>query len=460
MCKTQTQQYIFELHLAKSKRNCLRPLVNQYNQGKPLRDRLRSSHIKLAEYLLNLYYYRLNSAQGAGRRVLVPRQPLPTLRTSNGALAQEMGVGKRTIINLRQRLEQAGLIAYAAWHGTNSSYELDINPMVMHLQTKQVNDNHNSLFFCVDVKTLRHIETGNLLQDTNKLINKSGAASPTGVDNQSFTVVEDVEKSLKPWKEAEKPVEKAATEAARDNQEAASPTAQDNLGTGYETIENPTVARGQEPSPPSSAAPPRSEPAETLPFELDDAVGHLDLPDRNEVERIGRSVWAYAHEVLYSDKWLSNSVKWEAQVAITEYLAWWVKPGGYDKAKTILRRRIRMVRRWLDNDPVLKKQKLGDLDGVRRTRWIPLPNSYFDMRNEHGFHKTREWYNKSQKDQAKDKRDEVLTKAVNQYEKSLLPGAEYGPDQAYHVLTQALRKKYGTGIIREFQERIAELQAA
>lgn len=449
MCKTQTEQYIFELHLTKSKRNCLRPLVKQYNEGKPLGERLRSSHIKLAEYLLVLYYNRLKSAQGIGRRVLVPRQPLPTLRTSNGALAQEMGVSKRTIINLRQRLEEAGLIAYAAWHGTNSSYELDINPMILHLQTKQVNDNHNSLFFCVDVKTLRHIETGNLLQDTNKLINKSGAASPTGVDNQSFTVIKGVEKSLKPWKEAEKPVEKAATEAAQDNQ-----------GTGYETTENPTIARGQEPSPPICAAPPRREPAESLPIDLEEAVGHLDLPDRNEVERIGRSVWAYAHATLYGDKWLSNSVKWEAQVAITEYLAWWVKPGGYAKAKLILIRRVDMARKWLDRDPALRKQKLGELDNVRPTRWLPLPNRYFDMRNEHGFHVTQQWYNASQVAIAEAKRKEAITKAVNQYEKSLLPGAEYGPDQAYHVLTQALRKKYGTDIIREFQERIAQLQAA
>jgi hypothetical protein len=178
------------------------------------------------------------------------------------------------------------------------------------------------------------------------------------------------------------------------------------------------------------------------------------------VERIARTVWAYAHATLYGDKWLSNSVKWEAQVAIAEYLAWWVKPGGYAKAKLILLRRVDMARKWLDRDPALRKQKLGDLDGIRPTRWLPLPNRYFDMRNKHGFHVTQQWYNASQAAKAVAKRKEAITKAANQYEKSLLPGAEYGPDQAYHVLTQTLRKKYGNDIILEFQERIALLQTA
>ncbi|MGH1435489.1 MAG: hypothetical protein ACRBG0_13650 [Lewinella sp.] len=450
MCKTQTAQYIFELHLKKSKRDCLRPLINQYNQGRPLREQLRSAHIKLAEHILNLYYARLSTAQGAGSRVLLPGQPLPTLRTSNGALANEMSSCKRTIINLRQRLEDAGIIAYAAWHGTNSSYELDINPMAMHLQTKQVSDNHNSLFFSVEVKTLRHIETGNLLQDTNKLINKSGAPSPTGTDNQSFTVIKDVENTQNVWKEPKEPVENAASESA-----------QDTFRQGNETIEIRTRDQGQELSPPSSAAPPRWEPAETLPGDLQEALSHIeDIKDRNEAERIGRSVWAYAHQVLFSDKWLSDNVKREAQIAITEYLAWYNQPGGYQKAKIILRRRIRMVRGWLDRDPALKKQKLGDLDSVRPTRWIPLPNKYFDMRNEHGFHKTQQWYNDSQAAKIKSQRDEALNRAMDQYEKSLLAGAQYGPDQAYHVLTQELRKKHGSAIIREFQERIAQLQTA
>lgn len=442
MCKTQTQQYIYELHLAKSRKQCLRPLVNEYNQGRPLRQRLRSAHIKLAEHLLNLYFARLKSAQGPGRLVLVPGQPLPTLRTSNGALAKEMGVTSRTIMNLRERLAQAGIIAAGAWHGTNSSYELHLNPLALHLQTRQIHQNQNALFFAIQWKTFRHIETGNLLQDTNKALLESGA----DVENTATQAAPDTRE--------------AAATSVPVTKKAAPTSTPDTEQTGYETDENPTTARGPEPAPPSCAAPPRQQPAETLPALLEEATGHLAPKDRNEVERIGRSIWAYAHAELYGDKWLSHSVCWEAQVALTEYLAWWVKPGHFEKARLIVMRRIDMVRNWLDRDPTRRKAALGSIESTPAERWIPLPNHYFDMRNEHGFHRTQEWYNRRQRKIAQAKRKEALTRAVNQYGKSLLPGAPYGPDQAYRTLSQKLRKQYGNNIIREFQERLAQLKAA
>lgn len=457
MCTTATQQIIYELHLAKSRKNCLRPLVETYNEGRPLGERLRSSHIKLAEFLLNLYFYRLKSAQGPGRRILIPGQPLPTLRTSNGALAKEMGVSSRTIINLRDRLAQAGIIADAVWHGTNSSYELFLNPMIMHLQTRQDYSNQNHRFFSTLLQTFRHIETGNLLLDTNKPVNKSGADFATGTENQSVAPTPAVENAPEPWKKAKKPVEKPATDAAQDTQKAAATNTPDTRKTGYKTAENPTndASTADQTGNPGSAAP-----AASLPQSIEAATAHLSAANRNEVERIARSVWAYAHKELYSDKWLSNSVTYEAEVALAEYVAWWVKPAAYAKAKLILYRRIDMVRDWLDRDPARKEVQLGELEEQPASRWIPLPNRYFDMRNNNGFLRTQEWYNNKQRKTAAAKRKEALTKATNQYEKSLLPGAAYGPDQAYHKLTQALRKKYGQAIIREFQERIALLQPA
>ena len=476
MCVTPpnaTQQHIYELHLNKSKKQCLHPYIKEYNAGRSLKERLRLPHIRLVEKLLDMYYERLRTAQGPGRQVLLPNQPLPTLRTSNGALVKAMGDGctKRTVINYRNRLVKAGLITAAAtykngqrtvnngeWHGTNSSYELHLNPLVMHLQTRQVSENQNVFFLSVDVQTFRHIETGNLLQDTNEIINKSGADFSTGIDNQSFKPASDVENGAEVLERPQKPVEKAATESARDTKEVAATTTLDTTGAGYKTIENPSAGQQPEPSPPSCAAPPRTEPAEELPISIEEATSHLAQKDRNEVERIGRGLWAYAHKVLYGDKWLSNGVKHDAQVAITEYLAWYTKPGGYAKASQIFKRRIRMVRNWLNNCPARKNAQLGEITPQAHERWIPLPNLYFDMRNDrNGFHHTQKWYNEQQYKKAKEKRQEALDRAMSQYEKSLLPGAKYGPDQAYRKITQALRKAYGVAILQDFNERVVAL---
>lgn len=477
MCKaTATQQLIFELHLTKSKKEQLHPFVKRYNAGRPLKERLRLPHIKLAEKLLDMYYGRLKTAQGPGKCVLLPNQPLPKLRTSNGALVSAMGDGcsKRTIINYRNRLVKAGIITTGAiyengkrrvvngeWRGTNSGYDLHINPMIMHLQTRQVSDNQASLFLAVDVKTFHHIETGNQFQVTNEVINRSGADFTTGIDNQSVSGSGAVENCPDVLGSAEKPVEKAATNATRVTSEAAAEPTRVTPGAGYQTAENPADGtQQQEPSPPSCAAPPQA-PAEELPGSIEAVTQHLGQRDRNEAERVARSLWAYAHQLLYSDGWLANSIKYEAQVAITEYLVWGVKPGGYAKAAKIFKRRIRMVRRWLDRCPVRKAAKLGDIIPQQNERWIPLPNVYFDLRNQrNGFHVTQAWYNKAQQQTAIENRNEMLDRAVSQYQKSLEAGAAYGPDEAYQKITQTLHKaypKYSAALIRGFQERIAAL---
>ena len=77
---------------------------------------------------------------------LEPDQDLPPLRTNNKQLATMVGCSGRTIINLRERLAAALMIAPAAWHGTNSSYELAISFDIIQLELRGDPTNQVGLF--------------------------------------------------------------------------------------------------------------------------------------------------------------------------------------------------------------------------------------------------------------------------------------------------------------------------
>ncbi|MEO0876091.1 MAG: hypothetical protein AAFY48_15950, partial [Bacteroidota bacterium] len=422
----QIANSVFELHLANSKK-LLRKYINQYNSqftGKgSLKYKLRASHIKLAEHLLVLYYGTLRGQQRSRAGVLRGGEPLPTLRTSNGALAAEMGVCKSTIMNLRVRLRRAGLIAYKAWHGTNAPYELDLNPMVMFLrdQSGRWKGNLNGLFFSCSVKTLDHTVSGTQYpeypdQDTKKERNKSGEAEASMHEDAS----------------------------AKNGEAEASSASDQDTGSGYTAnvtdFGQSHQGEDQDTSPPDLRGTP---PPERFPVSLEEAIGHLSPQDQLKVKHAATLCWSKAEATIYRDEWLSDGQKEAGRIALAEYLARCVHPKRYAAARGEIQERIDMVFEWLR---------------AKEKRFVLLPRYYFDIRNaaKGGFLHTESWMRAKQVRRYRRSRRTAVTKAVNKYLKTFLPGQAVDRQRLHHELTQTLRKKWGKMAVLAFEQRIKQ----
>ncbi|PHN01883.1 hypothetical protein [Flavilitoribacter nigricans] len=117
----------------------------RYNQDKPLRKQLRAGHLTLMHRLLNIQRIVLWKQQ-SGRRPLSPGTPLPYLSANNVYLGIKINVSGRTIQNLRQRLQEAGLVLDEVWHGSKANYEMRLNPEVIFLGRRGDRRNWISLF--------------------------------------------------------------------------------------------------------------------------------------------------------------------------------------------------------------------------------------------------------------------------------------------------------------------------
>src|SRR5690606_15149051 len=138
------REELYSIDMGKSGK-LLRAFVDAYNEGRPMRERIRSNHVNLMEKLLHIYRVNLWQQQQDGA-LLVPGSPLPYLETNNGQLRHYLKCTERSMQHLRQRLKTAGLILEEIWHGSQRDYEMRLNPAVIHLGKAGDKTNYVGLF--------------------------------------------------------------------------------------------------------------------------------------------------------------------------------------------------------------------------------------------------------------------------------------------------------------------------
>lgn len=436
---------------AKSKK-LLAAYIDQYNAGKRLGEQLRSNHKQLAEYLLHLYSLALAREQAYGER-LTEGQDLPTLRTNNQQLANELGCTDRTIINLRARLKAAGVIKREVFHGTNAQYEIELSARVVHLQDK--GDPHNAIYRFLPgfqpsqqcehgtepgtckqcmAKSFRHT-VSSTIPGTNKLIELSGAEFQPPSDPQSVTPDFGVGDGGKPVENRQKPVEKP-----RNGSE---PGTRPGLLTGYET-----AARPHQDSPPVAAHPPKADPAgetppEFAPDTVAEALAGLSEAAKRTIRRHLAVIWTCINLNLYGDKWISEAEAERGQARLAEYFTY-AHPDGWAGGAAEIIERVMLVRKWIERG--WKEDK---------KRWVPLPSDYFDFRNRTGFRATKKWYKDHIRSKAEIKANELLTKAVKEFLKSHEEGAVRGPTETYRRISQRLGK-HDRSLLDRFHQQIQD----
>jgi len=409
-----------EIRLDRSKK-LLDAWCAEYNKGRPLKNQIRAFQRDLTMHMIRLFWSNFESNKKTTMFNL-KRGELPTLRTSNGALAKEFGVCRTTIKNARKRMEKAGLVVYKCWHGSSAPYELWINPLVLYFSDAKnrvkghpFSANLNHLFFTSNRQTLPHRETGLYpVQDTNKEKNRKGEEIDENVDNFSQSTGNTI----------------SSTNNIQVTNE-----------TGYQPSKiNPVGEAKQVTAPPVAAAPPA-----LMPETVEEVLAHLSEKDAKSVKLIATICFSYAEELIFNQKydWLSDEQKKAGIRGLAEYIAWGATPKQYNAVKGILMKRIYLAAKWFNYKPY---------------RFARLPDYYFNMRNEKGsFVFTEQLLKDHQRTQYKDRRRKAMRAAVSKYSKALLPGSKVDKRTLYHELTQNLRKKYGTDTVQFFDKRINDI---
>lgn len=447
----------YSIRWRKSK-DLLAAYIDRYNTGKPLGQQLRQAHRDLGEYLLYL-----NSAALQRHQACVgPLDPdkdkvLPRFLTNNAQLADHLGCSDRTVRNLRKRLRTAQVIVHEEFRGSNTSYELQLNPLVIHLQETAGPDNVIDHFIPAfqalrsaagapaqapqkqaaghgGRKTLPHTVTSLQKQDTKELISLSGVPPAKAIEDQGISLGSVLKTALG----CEKPVEKPSRSPQPGSEQATGGV----LGAGYETTATPTAGN----TPPSCGAPPATNAfvvPEQAPDTLAAAVAHLAPELQVRLARLVSVLWACALQFLWPDKWLISSQIEKGKARLAEYFAY-SDPARWERGADELMRRMALVRRWLD-----AARPPG-------ARWIPLPEPYLDIRNQlNGFGRTKAWFKEDQAARWEIKNRELLTKALREYQRSHQAGAQTGPAEAYRRISQRLGKR-DRALLDEFHALITD----
>jgi hypothetical protein len=106
----------------------LNEFIDRYNQSSLKQQRLHSSAVLTAKELIRIYGISLLKANGCSS---VSEDNLPSLQTNNVQLSKLVKCSTRTIQRHLIKLKKAGFILKKIFHGSNSNYELFINPKIL-----------------------------------------------------------------------------------------------------------------------------------------------------------------------------------------------------------------------------------------------------------------------------------------------------------------------------------------
>lgn len=447
------EKRLYQVRWAKS-RVLAKDRIAQYNDGKPSGVRVKQSQRDCLEKLIFYYSKKFEKDQVYGDPIK-PGEPLPPLLTNNVQLADALECHENSVINHRKRLKQAGLIQKEVFRGTNGSYEVYLDPSILHIQLQGEPDNSIGLFLDANgekigpanirmSQNLGHTVTSTY-QVTNKLIELSGADFQQSDDNQSFepqkSVGNDVSKCGKPQINVENPRTDSGPVTTRGTLRVTK--------TGNETDKIQSAVLTGTPS--SCAKFPRSK--KSPPYPSKKAPGHISevlagLPDANadKIRFHVKFIWAFAKTHLYCNDWISDSQKQKAYAFLAEYFID-ASPNRYAAGANQIIERMMLVKRWLDNAP----------EG--ENRWIALPADYFNPRNEkNGFRRTKDWFKEHQAKKARFYEEGLLTKSINKYLKACEPGSSIGRSETYRKVTQTLGKR-DPALLDRFNQAITKTKS-
>lgn len=357
--------------------------IDDYNaKTESKTDRLRSSTVMTAKELIRIYGISLLKANGSQE---IQANKLPTLQTNNVQLAKLVKCSTRTIQRHIIKLRQSGIITGKIFHGSNSNYEVLINPNILLVKQKlsvdkanqdlqqalilaRQNEAKSSLLtfqktncphtYSSNTRNINNIIIGvcNSFKITSQGIGNNFQRSSLPLTNENFgsnargyTGGNTGEIALENFKSQEKKLKEAGEIASRASDLKIIPpdSARDNFLNLYVSLLWMT--------------------ARNLLYKT------VDLTDRQVL--IGKNLIRKLYEPVATEK-LSNTHQHYVE-------------------------RIVLVSKYLKKDPL---------------RYVPLPYRYFDKNNPTGFVGTKKWHKADQLRKREVERELTLSRLIRKYQ--------------------------------------------
>ncbi|WP_407264918.1 hypothetical protein R5N98_12685 [Tenacibaculum maritimum] len=331
--------------------NSLDNYVLNYNaQSQVLSSHIRQAMILTAREIIKIYSLSLLKANSIKA---VDFQNLPPLRTNNVQLAKRARASTRTIQRHLNRLIEANIITKKIWHGSNSGYELFINPNILLIGgLKAVNKPKK------ESKTEKSKPTDNqFFKNTRTTICPHTDTSNNGYINNIIIGVNNL---------------KTDVSSLPLTSGYASRNATSNNFTGYTGKIDPkkNIDAGE------------IERIKRVTKQTGAEISEISKARSASLSMYVNSLWKLARNTLYKDHYLTQSQVKKAK----ELLFLWYNPVSDKKLADVHQvyvERIGIVQKYIAKDP--------------EKRFVQLPNKYFDPKNTSGFTGTRNWYYQQKK---------------------------------------------------------------
>lgn len=351
--------------------NALDHYIKTYNESKDtLSEQVRQGAAATAKDIIRIYGLFLVKANGVAE---VDPNNLPPIRTNNVQLAKMANASPRTIQRHIKRLQEADIITDKIWHGTNSSYELFINPKILLARCR---------------KTLREVKISldNALKQSleNDTVNKKHTTTCPHTDscNNSYinnNLLKGVD-NLKSQKQIEASGNDTGYNTGNSSKRSSLPLTDENDVTSYDTGNKGTGYTGEK------VAKKIEDAGEKVRIKRakNRMFGEVKSPDTDSARSASLNLyvtllWSLAKNVLYSGVYLT-----ERQEEIGKKLIYhWYEPvstKSLSNVHQIYVERIGLVRKFIQKDP--------------EKRFVQLPFKYFDPDNPNGFAGTKKWWQK------------------------------------------------------------------
>ncbi|WP_178989516.1 replication/maintenance protein RepL [Winogradskyella schleiferi] len=331
--------------------NALEGYVNQHNAStKDLSSHVRQAMILTTQEIIKIYSISLLKANSIAA---IDLQNLPPLKTNNVQLAKRAKASTRTIQRHLKRLIEANIITKKIWHGSNSGYELFINPNILliggvkavnkpenELQTEKSKTTDNQFFKNSKTTTCPHTDTSNNGYINNIII---------GVDKLKT---------------------KASSLPLTKGYESRNATS--NTFTGYTGKIDPKKNND------AGEIERKSRATDQTGAE----ISGVDQARSASLSFYVKSFWKLARNTIYKDHYLTQS---QEKTAL-KLLHLWYEPVSDKQLQNVHEvyvSRLGIVQKYIAKDPT--------------KRYVQLPDKYFDPKNPSGFTGTRIWYQKQKK---------------------------------------------------------------
>lgn len=342
--------------------------IDRYNaNAEKSTDRLRTGAVMTAKELIRIYGVSLLKANGCQT---VDKHNLPTLQTNNRQLAKLVKCSARTIQRHLIKLQIAGIVTHKVFHGSNSNFEVLINPNILLIRDKQPVEIHKNQFReRVMQPSQNTVKTDFLKNETTNCLHTYSGTTSNKKNNIIITVNNslpntgnisgDTGEIAKGFLEKEKKVEEKKLNDAGE------------IASRADKLDNRNVS---------------PDPARDNSLTL-----YVNL------------FWLMARNLLYKETYLTDYQITTAKILIRKLY----EPASTANLPNVHQQyieRIALVDKFIKKDPV--------------NRYVPLPYKYFDTSNHTGFIGTKKWHQADQLRKKEVEQELVLKRLIRKYQRN------------------------------------------